>query len=272
MPKIRLSFPAVHSGRLARFFGAALVTLGLALSAASAEEIPQGASFFDDFDSFDESRWGISDGWANGTWQNCQWSKDAMSVSDGYLHLRFRRQPTESRDYICGEIQSRNTYGFGVYEARFHTSRGSGLNAAFFTYIGPHHGKPHDEIDFEVLTRDTSRVSLNTYVGGQPNNGKSVPLPHAADDGFITYSFIWSEEGITWYVDGVKMHTTSAGSPLPTHAQKIYASFWGSDSFPNWMGRFDEPEQELTMTVDWIAFTAQGESCRFPASLLCALE
>ncbi|MBQ0751430.1 MAG: family 16 glycosylhydrolase [Roseovarius sp.] len=272
MPKIRLFPSACHSARLARSFGAALVAFSLAPPVPAAEEIPQGSSFFDDFDSFDKSLWGISDGWVNGTWQNCRWSKDAMSVSDGYLNLQFLRHPTEKLDYICGEIQSRERYGYGVYEARFRTAQGSGLNAAFFTYIGPHHGKPHGEIDFEVLTRDTSRVSLNTYVAGKPHNGKPVPLPHPSDDGFITYSFVWSKDGITWYVDGVKMHETAAGSPLPTDAQKIYASFWGSDSFPNWMGRFDEPEQDLTMNVDWIAFTAEGESCQFPASLLCKLE
>ncbi len=35
---------------------------------------------------------------------------------------------------------------------------GSGLNSAFFTYIGPTDKKPHDEIDFEVLGKNTGKV------------------------------------------------------------------------------------------------------------------
>ena len=252
--------------------GAAFAVLGLACAAPAQETIPDGESFFDDFDSFNGELWGISNGWANGDWQNCLWSKEAVVISRGYLRLRFIEQENEKRDYICGEIQSRHVYGYGTYEARIRAQPGSGLNAAFFTYIGQHHGQPHDEIDFEILTRDTSAVSLNTYVDGEPNNGKRVDLPADADDAFITYSFVWAEDGITWYVDGVEKHRTAPGSPLPSHAQKIYASLWGSDSFPNWMGPFHKPKSRKTMLIDWIAFTAEGESCQFPGSLVCTLE
>jgi len=236
------------------------------------QETPQGASFFDDFETLDKSLWGISDGWANGDWQNCVWSGDNVAVKEGMLTLAFTGWTGDQRDYSCGEIQSLNVYGYGTYEARYRTAAGSGLNAAFFTYIGPYHGKPHDEIDFEVLARDTSSVSLNTYVDGTPMNGKQVALPMPADDAFLTYSFVWQPTGIKWYVDGELVHQTPPEAVLPTNGQKIYASFWGSDSFPDWMGRFVEPETDLKMEVDWIAFTAQGDSCQFPSSVVCKNE
>ena len=234
-----------------------------------AQELPRGTSFFDDFETLDESLWGISDGWVNGEWQNCMWSTENVGARDGLLRLRFAKTPNEKRAYTCGEIQSRHVCGHGTYEARFRTGTGSGLNAAFFTYIGPHHNKPHDEIDFEVLTRDTSAVSLNTYVSGAPKNGKRVDLPQPADDGFITYSFVWGPDEIRWYVDGVLLHQTPADAELPTNDQKIYASLWGSDSYPNWMGRFVEPDDDPVMSIDWIAYTALGERCQFPGSIVC---
>lgn len=237
-----------------------------------AQDLPPGVSFFDEFEKLDKTLWGISDGWANGEWQNCVWSGDNVTVEGGMLTLEFAKRAGDKRDYTCGEIQSRHIYGYGTYEARYRTSKGSGLNAAFFTYIGPHHGKPHDEIDFEVLTRDTTAVSLNTYVDGAPNSGKRVPLPEPADGAFITYSFVWEPEGIRWYVDGELVHETPPDAVLPTNEQKIYASFWGSDSFPNWMGRFVEPEEDLEMKMDWIAFTALGEPCQFPSSIVCQNE
>ncbi|MFD1157686.1 endo-1,3-1,4-beta-glycanase ExoK [Roseovarius aestuarii] len=239
---------------------------------APAEEVPRGETFFDGFDTLDETLWGVSDGWVNGDWQNCEWSHEALTVKGGTLTLVYSKRKTAKREYICGEIQSRHAYSYGTFEARFRTEGGSGLNAAFFTYIGNHHGKPHDEIDFEVLTRDTGKVSLNTYVSGAGTNGKPVDLPHPSDQAFITYSFIWSEAGIEWYVNGAKVHESQPGSPLPVHAQKIYASLWGSNSFPDWMGNFDPPAGDIKMTIDWIAYTKLGQGCQFKESILCTLD
>ena len=248
---------------------ALLAAIG-AVTPARSGDLPEGSSFFDQFDTLDRQRWVFSDGWANGDWQNCTWSKESARIEGGELQLLFQKRPTTNRDYSCAEIQSKHVYGHGTYEARFRTESGSGLNAAFFTYIGPQSDKPHDEIDVEVLTRDTSKVSLNTYVGAKPNNGKRVALPKKADDGFITYAFTWTEESLDWFVNGKKVHSAEPGSPMPENPQKIFASFWGSDVFPDWMGPFEAPTRDLTMTVDWIAFTALGESCQFPESLLCS--
>ena len=240
--------------------------------ACMGQGVTTGQSFYDGFDNLDLNRWLISDGWVNGNWQNCEWSKDAVTVAGGILRLNFRAYESTKRDYQCGEIQSRAVFGHGVYEARIKTATGSGLNAAFFTYIGPPHGQPHDEIDFEVLTKNTNKVSLNTYVSGQPENGQAVDLPFPANQGFLTYSFIWDSSGVEWFVDGMALHKSLPGSPAPVTAQKIFASFWGSETFINWMGPFRDPGQDLSMEIDWIAFTALGESCRFPGSLLCALD
>ncbi len=229
-------------------------------------------SFFDDFDELNSDRWLVSDGWVNGNWQNCEWTAQALGVRDGMLGLSFLPQQTSKRDYMCGEIQSRGFYGFGTFEARMKTPVGSGMNAAFFSYTGPPHGNPHDEIDFEILTRDTTRVSLNTYVDGAPVNGKTVALPIPADSGFITYSFTWDSDGVAWFVDGVLVHKTTTGSATPITPQKIYASFWGSDTLVNWMGKFEQPTGSLVSKLDWIAFTALGEGCQFPASVLCAVD
>lgn len=261
--------------RLARNIRRFLICFLLALLPADpalSGDLPEGRSFFDEFDFINRTRWGKSDGWTNGDWQNCDWSAKAATTQDGQLVLRFLREPGKTRDYLCGEIQTKAVYGHGTYEARIKTETGTGLNAAFFTYIGPFHGAPHDEIDIEILTRDTSGVSLNTYVSGEPQNGQRVALPKASDQGFQTYAFVWSADKIEWYVDGVKLHETTPKSPLPQTKPKIYFSFWGSDTFPKWMGPFKRPDHDLNMYVDWVAFTAEGEPCQFEASLHCKLD
>jgi hypothetical protein len=72
-------------------------------------------------------------------------------------------------------------YGYGTYEVRMRTGRGSGLNAAFFTYIGPVHDRAHHEIDIEVLLRDTRRCHLQHLLRAvPPTAGRPRRLEHQA--------------------------------------------------------------------------------------------
>jgi endo-1,3-1,4-beta-glycanase ExoK len=232
---------------------------------------PEGTSFFDGFDSLDPDRWLVSDGWTNGDHQNCHWSQRAVTAGDGTVTLAFLPTDQADQPYVCGEIQTHAVFGYGTFEARFRTDEASGINAAFFTYIGPVHDKPHDEIDFEVLTRDTSEVSLNTYVNGKPRNGTTATMPSPADGAFHTYSFIWEPGRLRWFIDGVLVHDVT-GDDLPTNPQKIYFSHWGTEVLTDWMGPFADPGRALKMDVDWVAYTAPGEGCSFEGSVLCTPE
>lgn len=251
------------------------VVLALAVSTAlpdiAAAQQEDSKSFFDGFERFDRGRWYVSDGWANGDWQNCTWSSRQLKLGEGELTLAFEARPYKDRDYSCAEIQTHERFSYGIYEARMRTGSGSGLNAAFFTYIGPVDNQPHDEIDFEVLTRDTSRVSLNTYVGGQPRHGAEVEVPGGTEDDFVHYAFVWEEDRIRWYVNGELVHEAAGTDTLPSHPQKIFFSLWGSDTLTDWMGPFEDPGR-VEMTVDWVAFTELGEDCHFPESVACDLE
>ena len=110
---------------------------------------------------------------------------------------------------MCAEVRTKSRYGYGVYEARLKTDAGSGLNAAFFTYVGPPEKVPHDEIDFEVLTQNTSKVDVNTYVGGKPQNGTSLDLKTQTNAGFNDYAFVWEKDRLRWYVNGELLHTAT---------------------------------------------------------------
>ena len=228
-----------------------------------------GASFVDDFGDLDRNRWEVSDGWSNGDWTNCTWSRRSVAVREGRLLLAFQPDPGKAGAYLCGEIQSKATYGHGTYEVLMKTGRGSGLNAAFFTYIGPVHGRPHHEIDVEVLLRNPSEVSFNTYIDGQTLNGRSVALLDPADEEFIHFAFVWRPDGIAWFVNREKVHETAPGAELPSEPQKLYASLWGTDTLSDWMGRFDPTTAPQILQIEFIAYTRLGEPCSFAASLVC---
>jgi len=259
--------------RLSAISALLLAALGSLVTApALAQDIQSSPSFVDDFASFDRARWYVSDGWSNGSHQNCTWSKGLVALSDGVLSLGFEKQKLKDRDYACGEIQTKQRFGYGTYEARIKTDTGSGLNAAFFSYIGPSDKQPWDEIDFEVLTKDTSKVQVNAYIAGKGNNEKLVDVAGGTDKAFNDYAFVWQKDSLRWYVNGQLVNTITDPAKLPTHAQKIFFSLWGSDKMTGWMGAFADPGRKLTLQIDRVAFTALGEPCQFPESLACSIK
>lgn len=230
-----------------------------------------GASFVENFDAMDRSFWYVSDGWSNGAHQNCTWSKKLARVENGQLQLGFQQGKAGDREYSCGEIQTKGRYRYGTYEARVKAATGSGLNSAFFTYIGPTDKKPHDEIDFEVLGKNSAKVQLNQYISGKGGNEKLVPVAGGADAGFNDFAFVWEPERLRYYVNGTLVHEVTDPKKIPQNAQKIFFSLWGTDTLKDWMGTFSY-SGATQMTVDRVAFTALGDKCQFSESIACALN
>jgi endo-1,3-1,4-beta-glycanase ExoK len=258
-----------HARKLCRsltVFGAILVG---ALPAAAQQAT--GTSFVDNFDKLDRSFWYVSDGWNNGAHQNCTWSKNQVNAENGVLHLGFTQGKSKDRDYLCGEIQTKKRYGYGTYEARIKAGTGSGLNSAFFSYIGPADKQPHDEIDFEVLGKNTGQVQVNQYIKAKGGNEKLVPVGKPADQGFNDYAFVWEQGRLRYYLNGHLVQEVTDPSKIPSNPQKVFFSLWGSDTMPGWMGKFTY-SQPTTLDVDRVAFTAAGDKCQFPDSIACTLN
>ena len=251
----------------------AAVMLVSAASSAHAQEIQRNQSFVETFDQLHPARWYISDGWNNGAHQNCTWSKEQVRVEDGILKLSFDKRTLGERDYVCGEAQTHARFHYGTYEVRMKAVEGSGLNTGFFTYIGPVHKQPHDEIDFEVLGKDPSHVQVNQYVDGE-NVGaeKLVPVEGGAASDFNDYAFVWEEDRIAWYVNGELVHEETDPAKLPSHPSKIYMSVWGTDTLTSWMGPFEDSDEPRVAEIDRVSFTALGEECQYPESLVCMMD
>jgi len=259
----------LHRGLAVSLAGLAALLLSGANSAAAADT---GDSFVDDFTQFSKKRWYVSDGWTNGRHQNCTWSAEQVTIADGMLRLSFVGRPTKNRSYACGEIQSRQRFGYGVYEARMKAVRGSGFNTAFFTYIGPTDKQAWHEIDFEVLGKDPSRVQLNQFVDGKGGNEKMVTLPGDADQDFHDYAFIWEEDRLRYYVDRQLVQTVEDPRKLPNKPMKIFFSLWAGETNPGWLGTFRAPSGPVEAVVQRVSYTALGEPCLYPESLVCRLD
>ena len=231
----------------------------------------QGKSFLENFDKLDRSIWYVSDGWNNGAHQNCTWSKKQVQVEGGKLRLGLAEGKAADRNYICGEIQTKARFGYGTYEVRMKAATGSGLNSAFFSYIGPTDKKPWDEIDFEVLGKNTDQVQVNQYINGKGGNEKLVPVAGGADKGFNDYAFIWEESRLRYFVNGQLVQEVTDKSKIPTNPQKIFMSLWATDTQKQWLGNFSYAGP-VSMQIDRVAYTAPGEDCLFPESVLCSVD
>ena len=261
----RFRFRALASGVVA-------MTLLFSGAPTATEPFGKGRSFVDEFDRLDKRRWYVSDGWVNGDHQNCLWSADQVRVNRGRLRLSFASRPSRERRYACAEVQSKERYGYGVYEARLKAVAGSGFNTGFFTYIGPVHKEPWHEIDFEILGKNTSKVQLNRFIDGKGGHEKMVALSGGADLGYHDYAFVWERERLRYFVDGTLVQTVSAPEKLPSRPMKIFVTLWASDTLTSWMGAFREPARPLAASVERVSFTALGEPCLYPESLVCRLN
>ena len=264
-------------GFACRVVSAALM-FGVAASASAPSRAAAGSpGFFEDFDRLDTERWYVSDGWTNGAHQGCIWRKGQISAADGILTLKLTKtgKPAttgsgEERNYVCAELQTRKTFGFGLYETRMTAAAGSGLVSAMFTYTGPAQKTKHDEIDVEVLGRDMSRFDTNYFANGKGENQKKVTLPAPADETMTDYAFEWTPDRLRWYVNG-ELVREAEGHDMTAGDQKVFLSLWnGAKGTTGWLGAPDDSIEEATMAVDYIAFTPAGERCLFERSITCA--
>ncbi len=168
------------------------------------------------------------------------WKRSAISrAPDGGVNLSLVPAPAEARkDFFGAEIQRSKRTHFGRYEVVMTAARGEGVISSFFTYTGPYFDDAHDEIDFEFLGRDTTKVWLNRFVDGQKLPGRWVELGFDAADGPHLYTLDWLPDRLVWSVDGRElMRVTSKETAIPQTAQRIYINVWaGGPGQQSWSG------------------------------------
>ncbi|MFZ4540972.1 MAG: family 16 glycosylhydrolase [Rickettsiales bacterium] len=233
-----------------------MAIMAIALMGAASTASAQVKAFTDKFTTIDKSRWNFSHGWTNGDHQSCEWRENAAYIKDNKLLLTISDWGGKVRPYGCPELHTKDRLGHGRFEARMRTAAGSGLVTAFFSYIGPPNGVPEwDEIDFEILGKDPTKVDVNYVVNGKGIKGKVVDLGFDSSKDFHDYAFEWTKTGIAWFVDGKEIYRTPAGAPLPRNPAPMFFSLWsGSAQQDVWTGKFNYT-QPLTAEVISAKFT-----------------
>lgn len=229
-----------------------LTTLFAPLPAHAAGEIP----LFLPYPKIDTNRWYVANGWTNGPVQGCEWRAEAVSAKDKSVVLTLSDKGGKVSKISCGELQSTAKFGYGTFTASLRAAAGSGLNTGFFTYTGPPQGSPaHDEIDFEFLGKDTTKVQLNYYINGKSQGAYLADLGFDASKDFHEYAYVWQPDKIRWYIDKKLVHETADGVPIPTHPGKIHLTLWsGTPAVNGWLGPF-EYKQDVDAAFAWVKYT-----------------
>ncbi len=192
-----------------------------------------------------------SDGWTNGSCFDCGWYEQNTSVKDGYLSLTIDKDHDGKYNYSGAEYRTTDFYHYGYYETSMQAIKNDGVVSSFFTYTGPSDNNPWDEIDIEILGKDTTKVQFNYYTDGVGNHEFMYDLGFDASEGFHTYGFDWQADHIAWFVDGKEVYR--ATSNIPSTPGKIMMNVWPGTGVDEWLNPFNG-NTPLTARYQWVTF------------------
>ncbi len=183
--------------------------------------VPAGMSLVwsDEFDADgapDASKWDYStggNGWGNGESQNYTNARKNSFVKDGVLHIVALNEGglwTSARLKTEGKAD----WTYGYFEIRAWLPKGVGTWPAiwmlprFPKYGGwPRSGEidimEHVGFDPEVIVTTVHTQAYNHKIGTQKGSSRKVP---GSLKGFHTYAMGWTENAITWYIDGTEAY------------------------------------------------------------------
>ena len=116
-----------------------------------------------------------------------------------------------------------------------------------------------DEIDIEILGRDTTKMQINVWNGGVPvwgDNPPSIDLPsYGVSDAaasFNIYGFNYQPDKIEWFVNRQLVYTLNTN--IPTNIGYMYFNFWPTKYSYSWTLPFVY-SRPLRMRVAWAKYS-----------------
>jgi beta-glucanase (GH16 family) len=233
-----------------------------------------GLTWQDDFEGPagelpDPGRWRFDIGT---DWGNAQLEYDTdrpINVSldgEGHLAITALKEEFEDQPYTSGRIKTKGLFEqtHGRFEARIKLPEGQGIWPAFWL-LGVNIdqvGWPQcGEIDIMEYRGQEPRVlhgSLHGpgYAGDNAITSRHVLAQGGFNLGFHVFAIEWSEESITWQVDGYTYHRVTPADLPPGTAWVFNRPFFILLNVAvggRWVGAPDENTAfPQTMLVDWV--------------------
>jgi licheninase len=197
-----------------------------------------GMTFFDDFTSFDTARWSKGDHTLGHSYL------DPTNVDVDGENLRLK---LSAHSFEGGEVLTEALHGYGSYSARIRVPNTPGSITGLFLYKSPDY---ESEIDIEIFNDSSQRVMFATYAGGRQSHTETMTLPFDPTTGFHEYGFDYSQESVTFYVDGQPTRTWSDG--IPQTSMHLMLNTW----FPSWL-EVRKLKKTAHTYVNWIGYATR---------------
>jgi beta-glucanase (GH16 family) len=194
--------------------------------------------------------WATCFWWASSTSNGCtdnstlekEWYLPSqVRLSGGVLQLVAQPEATQgqtetgkSKAYSCrsGMVTAEPglsfTYGFIQVVAR--VPYGPGLWPALWLAPSNHQWPP--EIDIMEHWASDQQAKVYDHVADAPTIGGPIDTPANLSEGWHTFSLLWTQTGIDWYIDGTKVYSASAAIDVPHQAMTFIANVADNISGP----------------------------------------
>ncbi|WP_081667300.1 family 16 glycosylhydrolase [Butyrivibrio sp. MB2005] len=189
--------------------------------------------------------------WVSGQSEKLIWKPENVKYKNGKLVLSV---DSDGDIRTGGEVFSKESFGYGMYEVNMRPIKNPGVVSAFFNYV-----KEDDtgtEIDIEFLGYDTTKVQFNYYTNGVSGERYLYDLGFDASEDYHTYGFNWMKDSIVWYVDNEPVY--EANKNIPILEAPIAMDAWPTDD-AEWAGEYDGTTP-LYAYYDWISYTAPDKT------------
>ncbi|APU68293.1 family 16 glycosylhydrolase [Christiangramia flava] len=214
-----------------------------------------------DGDSLDTDSWNFETGNGTNGWGNNElqyYLQDNVTVQDGSLFITAKRESESGFDFTSGRITTQDKYEFtyGRVEARIKLPEGVGTWPAFwmlganFDGVGwPETG----EIDIlEWVGKEPGRIQSALHFPGN-SGGNAVVGPSTIENPsseFHTYTAEWTEDAITFLLDGEVYFTFDNDSDKPFN--KDFFLILNVAMGGNLGGDVDPAFSESAMEIDYV--------------------
>lgn len=117
-----------------------------------------------------------------------------------------------------------------AFEGKFRfDSTQPGMILGFFAFQQFDEGvkrNPHDEIDFEILTAQLSKISTNVFLAAEDSANYPISAPmNGSFTDMHTYRMEWLPGMVRWFVDGNLVRTET--EHVPVNPMQLHINIWG---------------------------------------------
>jgi len=160
------------------------------------------------------------------------------TMDNGTARFILNKERSGVRDYTSASISSHQKFLYGRFEAEIRPANVSGVVTGVFLQ----RNSPRQEIDIELLGKDTTKMLLNVYYNpggkgarieyGYRGTPVLIDLGFDASEDFHHYIVEWSSEVIRWSVDERLMHERFNWdpTPIPHLPMQFHVNLWPSRS------------------------------------------